>query len=144
MHRYIVGVASAIFGLVGGTLAQPAAASPSQADGAERKVVLDHELKEAIDGKHARVAMVELTYPPGTGTPKHQHAGSVFVYVIEGAIESQVEGQPLQTYKQGEAFFEPAGAMHLVSRNASADKPAKFLAVFLTEKGAQQLTTIVK
>jgi quercetin dioxygenase-like cupin family protein len=112
--------------------------------GAERKIVLDHELKEAIDGKDARVAMVELTYPPGTGTPKHQHAGSVFVYVIEGAIESQVEGQPLQTYKQGEAFFEPAGAMHLVSRNASADKPAKFLAVFLTEKGAQQLTTIVK
>ena len=104
MHRYIVGVASAIFGLVGGTLAQPAAMSPSQADGAERKVVLDHELKEAIDGKHARVAMVEVTYPPGTGTPKHQHAGSVFVYVIEGAIESQVEGQPLQTYKQGEAF----------------------------------------
>lgn len=144
MRGYIVGVVSAVFGLVAGALAQPAATGPDNAGGAQRKVVLTQELKETIDGTDSQVVTLELTYPPGAGTPKHQHAGSVFVYVIEGAIESQIEGQPLQTYKQGETFFVPAGAMHLVARNASAEKPAKFLAVFLTKKGEQQLTTLVK
>jgi quercetin dioxygenase-like cupin family protein len=144
MHGYIVGVVCAVFGFVAGVHAQPATTSPDDADGAQRKVVLTQELKETIDGKASQVVVLELTYPPGAGTPKHQHAGLVFVYVIEGAVESQIEGQPLQTYKEGETFFEPAGALHLVARHASADKPAKFLAVFLTKTGEPQLTTLVK
>jgi quercetin dioxygenase-like cupin family protein len=106
--------------------------------------VLTQELKEKIGGKDSQVVMVEVTYPPGAGALKHHHAGPVFVYVIEGEFESQVEGQPSRIYKQGETFFEPAGAVHAVSRNASTDKPTKFLAVFLSEKGEQHLTTLIK
>jgi quercetin dioxygenase-like cupin family protein len=144
MRGSIVGVIAAVFGLVAGALVQPAATSPDDAEGAQRNVVLTQELKATIDGTDSPVVMLELTYPPGAGTPKPQHAGSVFVYGIEGAITSQIEGQPLQTYTQGDTCFEPAGALHLVARHASADQPAKVLAVFLAKKGEQQLTTLMK
>jgi Uncharacterized conserved protein, contains double-stranded beta-helix domain len=120
------------------------AAPGKEEDGrASRKVVLTQELKEKIDGKESQVVMLELTYSPGAGTPKHRHPAPVFVHLVEGTIESQIEGQPPKTYTQGGTFFEPAGAVHVVSRNASRDKPAKFLAVFLAEKGKKQFTTLV-
>jgi quercetin dioxygenase-like cupin family protein len=123
----IVGVIAAVFGLVAGALAQPAATSPGDADGARRNVGLTQELQETIDGTDAHVVMRELIDPSGAGMPTHQPAGSVFVSVIEGAMASQIEGQPLQTHTPGEACFAPAGAMPLVARHASADNSAKFL-----------------
>ncbi|MNC80358.1 hypothetical protein D3C75_1331290 [compost metagenome] len=38
-----------------------------------------------------------------------------------------MKGQPAKTYKAGEFWYEPAGSEHLVSKNASATKPAKLL-----------------
>jgi quercetin dioxygenase-like cupin family protein len=48
-------------------------------------------------------------------------------YVLEGAITSQVKGEPAITYKAGEFWYEAAGSEHLVSKNASATQPAKLL-----------------
>jgi quercetin dioxygenase-like cupin family protein len=90
-------------------------------------------------GKNLTAVLV--TYPPGGKSGKHHHAGSVFAYVISGAIRSQVSGQgPVRVYKAGESFFEPPGSEHLVSENASATEPASLLAVFVADRGAK-LTT---
>jgi len=102
--------------------------------------VLEQILKEKVDGKETKLSVIELEYAPGAGTPPHHHPGPVVVYVLDGAIESQVEGKPLATYRRGDAFFEPAGGKHLVSRNASQIMPARFLAYFLAPKG-EPLTT---
>ena len=75
----------------------------------------------------SKLTLVELEYAPGALTPPHHHPGPVAVYVLEGAIESQVEGGPLTTYRRGEAFFEPARGKHAISRNASQIMPARFL-----------------
>lgn len=88
--------------------------------------------------------MLELTYPPGNSTPPHHHTGAVFVYVLEGALKSEVTGQPLKIYHQGESFFEPAGGIHLVPGNGSTDKPVKFLAMLFTKKDEKQLTIMEK
>ncbi|MBV9122496.1 MAG: cytochrome P460 family protein [Planctomycetes bacterium] len=98
-------------------------------------VVLQQLLREKLDGQDAQLTLVELEYAPGASTPPHHHSGPVAVYVLEGAIESQLEGGPLTTYRRGEAFFEPAHGQHRVSRNASQVLPARFLAYFLTPKG---------
>jgi len=85
---------------------------------------------------------VTVTFSPGgkSSTP-HHHAGSVFVYVLSGAVRSQIStGGPARVYKSGESFFEPAGSAHLVSENVSATEPASVLAVFVADDGAQ-LTT---
>ncbi|MGH7067901.1 MAG: cupin domain-containing protein [Acetobacteraceae bacterium] len=81
---------------------------------------------------------VVVSYKPGAASPKHHHAGSVFAYVLSGAIRSEVSGQgPAKVYRAGEAFFEPPGSEHLVSANASATEPASLLAVFVADTGAE-------
>ncbi|CAH9016849.1 cupin domain-containing protein [Candidatus Nitrosacidococcus sp. I8] len=95
-----------------------------------------------INEKEAQATMLELTYAPGASTPPHHHAGAGLIYVIEGDYKSKISNQPLKTYHQGEAFFEPAGSVHEISANASTEKPVKFLVIFFTEQNKTPLTTM--
>ncbi len=89
-----------------------------------------------VPGK--QLTAVVVTYAPGGKSAKHHHAGSVFGYVLSGAIRSQSAATgPARVYKTGEAFFEPPGSEHLVSENASATEPASLLAVFVADDGAE-------
>ncbi|MBS0373811.1 MAG: cupin domain-containing protein [Proteobacteria bacterium] len=74
---------------------------------------------------------VLVEYPPGGSSKPHQHDAYVLVYVLDGAIETQVSGGPLVTLHAGETFEEKPADVHQVSRNASSTAPAKFLAVLL-------------
>ncbi|MGO8918539.1 MAG: cupin domain-containing protein [Stellaceae bacterium] len=91
-----------------------------------------------VAGKRVTTVLVE--FPPGGFSPEHHHAGSVSVYVLSGEIESQLAGGPAAVYKPGDMFFEPPGAVHLFARNMSTTEPARILAVFVHDEGAQ-LTT---
>jgi quercetin dioxygenase-like cupin family protein len=84
---------------------------------------------------------VLVEYGPG-GSPPHHHTtkGSVVAYVLEGAIRSKVNDGPITVYEAGESWLEPPGAAHSVSENASATEPARLLAVFVAQDGAE-LTT---
>lgn len=94
-----------------------------------------------IPGKSLTAVVVD--YPPGAASPAHRHASSAFIYayVVSGDIESQVDDGPKRVYHAGESFFEAPGALHRVSRNASATKPAKLLAVFVADSNDTALTT---
>jgi quercetin dioxygenase-like cupin family protein len=94
-----------------------------------------------VPGK--RVTIVRVFYGPGGFTRAHRHAGSVTAYVTKGEIRSQLGGGPVETFKVGQSFFEPPGAMHLVSANASNSEPAELIAVFVADEGAQ-LTTFIE
>src|SRR5262245_10751139 len=88
-----------------------------------------------VPGNSMTAFVVE--YAPGGKGAAHHHSGSVFAYVLEGEIRSQIsDGQPAKVYKAGEFFYEPPGSDHLVSENASATKPAKLLAVFVADDNA--------
>lgn len=81
---------------------------------------------------------VVVVYGPGAKSPAHHHAGSVFAYVLQGAIRSQNSATgPVRVYQAGSSFFEPAGSVHLISENASPSEPARLLAVFVAPAGAQ-------
>ena len=100
------------------------------------------EVKPVCDEKLANVpgqslTAVTVTYAPGGKSNPHQHAGSVFAYVLTGAIKSENSATgPEKIYRAGESFFEPAGSKHLISENASATDPASLLAVFVAADGA--------
>ena len=94
-----------------------------------------------VPGK--RVTIVRVFYGPGGFTPPHRHAGSVTAYITKGEIRSQLGGGPVETFKVGQSFFEPPGATHLVSANASNTEPAELIAVFVADEGAQ-LTTLIE
>jgi quercetin dioxygenase-like cupin family protein len=94
-----------------------------------------------VPGK--RVTIVRVFYGPGGFTRAHRHAGSVTAYITKGEIRSQLGGGPVETFKVGQSFFEPPGATHLVSANASNTEPAELVAVFVADEGAQ-LTTFLE
>jgi quercetin dioxygenase-like cupin family protein len=82
-------------------------------------------------GGIAEVRLVEVRYGPGASSKSHRHSCPVVGYVVSGAIRSQVDAEPETVYKAGESFYEPAGALHAVSANASNETDARLLAVFL-------------
>jgi len=94
-----------------------------------------------VPGK--RITILRVFYGPGGFTRAHRHAGSVTAYITRGEIRSQLAGGPVETFKVGQSFFEPPGATHLVSANASNTEPAELIAVFVADEGAQ-LTTFIE
>lgn len=87
-----------------------------------------------VPGSSLTSVLVE--YAPGGRSAPHHHAGSVYAYVLSGAIRSQLGDGPARVYRAGEGFFEPPGTHHRVSENASATEPASLLAVFVAPTGA--------
>jgi len=102
-------------------------------------LVYQHELSN-VPGKSIKGVLVE--YGPGGYSPGHTHAKSAFIYatVLEGEIRSQVNDEPVTTYKAGQSFSELPGDRHGVSANASKKKPAKLLAVFVVDTNETELT----
>jgi quercetin dioxygenase-like cupin family protein len=109
------------------------------AGGTKSRVLLEQVLAEKLGGKEAKVTLVEVTKEPGAGGSPHRHPGPVVGYVLEGEFESQVEGGLLRTYRKGDVFFEPARALHAVSRNPSKAHSTRFLAFFVTAADEKHL-----
>ena len=83
--------------------------------------------------------MITVEYPPGSSDPIHRHNASTFVYVLEGSIVMQVRGGKETTLTPGQTFYEGPDDVHIVGRNASKTKPAKFVVFFVKDKGAPVL-----
>jgi quercetin dioxygenase-like cupin family protein len=118
------------------------APAPAAAHGTAEKVT--PALQQPIPNLPGKsLIAVEVDYPPGAASRPHVHAKSAFIYayVVSGAIESQVDDGPRQVLHAGQSFYEPPGARHVVSRNASKTRPAKLLAVFVVDTGDTPLTT---
>ena len=86
--------------------------------------------------------MITVVYPPGASDPIHRHNAHAFVYVLEGAIVMQVKGGKEVTLTPGQSSYEGPNDIHVVGRNASTTKPAKFLAFFVKNKGAPVLVPV--
>jgi quercetin dioxygenase-like cupin family protein len=87
-----------------------------------------------VPGKEG--VMITVVYPPGGSEPIHRHNAYVFVYVVEGSVVMQVRGGKEVTLNAGQTFYEAPADVHVIGRNASKDKPAKFVAFLLKDKGA--------
>jgi len=87
-----------------------------------------------IPGKQGLMAIVD--YPPGSVDPIHRHNAHAFVYVLEGSIVMQVRGGKEVTLTPGQTFYEGPDDVHVVGRNASKTKPAKFVLFMVKNKGA--------
>jgi len=90
-----------------------------------------------LPGKEALMIIVD--YPPGSTDAIHRHNAHAFVYVLEGSIVMQVRGGKEVTLTPGQTFYEGPDDVHVVGRNASKTKPAKFVVVFVKDKGAPVL-----
>ena len=123
-----------LFLMPGALMAQQPAAH--QAPHATVTPLMSKDLTE-LPGKE--VLMITVDYPPGSIDPIHRHNSRAFVYVMEGAIVMQVKGGKEVTLTPGQTFYEGPDDLHVVGRNASSTKPAKFIVFFIKDKGAPVL-----
>jgi len=93
--------------------------------------------KDLPDGKEMLMLIVE--HSPGGSSPSHRHNAHAMVYVLEGSVVQQVKGGKPVTLKPGQSFYEGPDDIHVVDRNASTTKPAKFVVVLIKDKGAPAL-----
>jgi quercetin dioxygenase-like cupin family protein len=89
------------------------------------------------------VTISHVDFAPGRVGSAHRHAGFVLAYVLKGEILTKVSAQgPAKIYKAGEMFFEPPGAVHEESANASKTEPAQLLAMIFAKKGSTLTTPV--
>jgi quercetin dioxygenase-like cupin family protein len=121
--------------LIPGTL-MAQQSSTSQAPQASVTSLTSKDLPE-FPGKE--VLMITVDYPPGSVDPIHRHNAHAFIYVLEGSIIMQVKGGKEVTLTPGQTFYEGPNDIHVVGKNASSTKPAKFVVFFIKDKGAPVL-----
>src|SRR5688500_19533798 len=86
--------------------------------------------------------MISVVYPPGGSDPIHRHNAHAFLYVLEGSVVMQVKGGKQVTLTPGQTFYEDSNDVHIVGRNASKTKPAKFLVFLVKDKSAPVLVPV--
>jgi quercetin dioxygenase-like cupin family protein len=95
--------------------------------------------KDLTDFPGKEGLMITVEYPPGGSDPIHRHNAHAFVYVLEGSIVMRVRGGKEVTLTPGQTFYEGPSDVHVVGRNASQTKPAKFVVFLVKDKGAPVL-----
>jgi quercetin dioxygenase-like cupin family protein len=114
-------------------------AGPVMAQEAKVTPLMSKDLAD-IPGKES--LMITAESPPGGSDPIHRHNAHTFVYVLEGSVVMQVKGGKEVTLTPGQTFYESPDDVHVISRNASSTKPAKFLVFLVKEKGAPVLVPV--
>ncbi len=95
--------------------------------------------KDLTDFPGKEGLMIIVEYPPGAVDPIHRHNAHAFIYVLEGSIVMQVKGGKEVTLTPGQTFYEGPDDVHVVGRNASQTKTAKFVVFFVKDKTAPVL-----
>ena len=119
--RFVLGTTIACLSLIVIARAQQA--------GIKRTDLQQHDL--SVAGRE--VVQVRVDIDPGVVAARHSHPGEEIVYVLEGSLEYQLEGQPPVTLKAGGVLFIPAGTIHS-AKNVGSGNAAE-LATYIVEKG---------
>lgn len=98
--------------------------------------------KDLAEAPGKEVLMITVEYPPGGADPIHRHDAHGFIYVLEGTVVMQVKGGKEVTLTAVQTWYESPEDIHVVGRNASTTKPAKFLVFLVKKKGAEALLPV--
>jgi quercetin dioxygenase-like cupin family protein len=109
---------------------------------AQQAVVTPLMSKDLPELPGKEVLMIAVEYPPGASDPVHRHNANAYLYVLEGSVVMQVKGGKETTLTPGQTFYEGPDDIHVVGRNASKTKPAKFIVLLIKDKGAPVLTEV--
>lgn len=85
----------------------------------------------------AEVTALVLDIGPGGETGRHMHPYPTFVYVLDGAIDVEMDGGIVHTYKAGDSFLEALNTWHNGKNKGTT--PAKVLVVFAGVHGKPNL-----
>ena len=107
------------------------AVSTTSANGAKSSIDSYNRILEkyTLNIEHGNEVQIrEILFVPGWKAPRHYHNSDLFIYVISGEFEVDMEGEGLKTYSEGQALrMKPNTPMD--ARNPSETNSLK-LAVF--------------
>ena len=98
--------------------------------------------KDIPENPGKEMLMITVEHAPGGSSAIHRHNAQAMLYVLEGSVVEQVKGGEQVTLTPGQTFYEGPDDVHVVDRNASSTKPAKFLVVLIKDKGAPALLPV--
>jgi len=98
--------------------------------------------KDLPESPGREVMVITVEHAPGGSSAVHRHNAHAFLYVLEGSVVEQVKGGKEVTLTPGQTFYEGPDDVHVVDRNASSTKPAKFLVILIKNKGAPALVPV--
>jgi quercetin dioxygenase-like cupin family protein len=98
--------------------------------------------KDLPESPGRELMVITVEHAPGGSNPAHRHNAHAVVYVLEGSVVMQVKGGKEVTLTPGQTFYEGPEDIHVVDRNASSSKPAKFLVFMIKDKGAPALLPV--
>ena len=107
-----------------------------QAPGIKRTDLQEHDL--SAPGRQVIQNRVEIG--PEAPLVRHWHPGEEVIYVLEGSLEYQIDGQPPRMVSAGEALMVPAETVHAV-RNVGSGNGTE-LATYFVEKGKPFLVVV--
>jgi quercetin dioxygenase-like cupin family protein len=107
-----------------------------QIPGIFRTDLQEHDL--SIPGRHVIQNRVEVA--PGVPAVRHKHPGEEIIYVLEGTLEYDIDGEGAKTYTAGDALMVPAETVHSV-RNVGTGNASE-LATYVVEKGKPLLVVV--
>jgi quercetin dioxygenase-like cupin family protein len=116
-------------------LCTTAAVAHEPAGDAPLPVVTPIASRALEDQPGKEVLVLDVVFPPGAVDPVHRHDADAFVYVLEGSIVMGVAGGEEVTLAPGQVFHEGPRDLHTVGRNASMEKPARFIAFLVKDAG---------
>ena len=93
-----------------------------------------------FQGKEGVMILVE--YPPGASDPIHRHNAHAFVYVLEGSIVMRLRDAEEVRLSPGQTYYEGPDDVHIVGRNASDTRPARFVVFLVKNQGAPILEPV--
>ena len=101
----------------------------AQSPGGVKRVILQ-QTDGPVEGYVTITVRAEIE--PGALVARHTHPGIESTYVVEGATELVIDGQPARQVGAGEAFQIPAGAPH-----SAKNGPARAVlsSTYVVEKG---------
>ena len=93
-----------------------------------------------IPGREVRMTLLQRD--PLVSSAPHRHPGHyTFGYIVEGTYEFGVNGQPPRILHAGDVFYEPPGALHSVSRNASPSEKLKIVVFMVADSSKPSTVT---
>ncbi|MGK5545969.1 cupin domain-containing protein [Streptomyces sp. URMC 127] len=114
--------------------AEPATTAAASRQPAAPPSPLVEQALPNVKGKTFTSRVVD--FPPGGRAAPHRHGEAfVYAYVLEGAVRSRLDNEPVRTYHRGENWVEQPGAHHVTTENTSTTEPARLLVVFVSTTG---------
>ena len=100
-----------------------------QLPGIKRTDLQRHDL--SVPGREVIQNRVDIS--PEAPPVRHKHPGEEIIYVLEGSLEYQIDGDSPTTLNAGDVLLVPAETIHAVKNVGSGN--AAELATYVVEKG---------